>query len=153
MRFSYRGLRFVNTAALPLDRELAQRTEEVFGCPATEHIGMTETAGPMNVSVPPQTVKRGSVGPPVPGLEERVVDPDTGAELGPGMVGELQVRGPMVTVGYWNNPEANRAAAERAGAVHQSDLVDPRLWSDAQIKNRVDAFFEALAAHKAAAGR
>jgi len=110
MRFSYRGLRFVNTAALPLDRELAQRTEEVFGCPATEHIGMTETAGPMNVSVPPQTVKRGSVGPPVPGLEERLVDPDTGVELGPGVVGELQVRGPMVTVGYWNNPEANREA-------------------------------------------
>lgn len=39
------------------------------------------------------------------------------------------------------------------GLFIQSDLVDPRLWSDAQIKNRVDAFFEALAAHKAAAGR
>ncbi len=39
------------------------------------------------------------------------------------------------------------------GLFIQSDLVDPRLWSDAQIKNRVDAFFEALAAHKAAVGR
>jgi benzoyl-CoA reductase subunit B len=39
------------------------------------------------------------------------------------------------------------------GLFIQSDLVDPRLWSDAQIKNRVDAFFEALAAHKASAGR
>ncbi len=36
------------------------------------------------------------------------------------------------------------------GLFIQSDLVDPRLWSDAQIKNRVDAFFEALAAQKAA---
>ncbi len=39
------------------------------------------------------------------------------------------------------------------GLFIQSDLVDPRLWADAQIKNRVDAFFEALAAHKAATGR
>lgn len=35
----------------------------------------------------------------------------------------------------------------------ESDLVDPRLWSEAQIKNRVDAFFEALTARKAAAAR
>ncbi|MCS7172839.1 MAG: 2-hydroxyacyl-CoA dehydratase family protein [Armatimonadetes bacterium] len=39
------------------------------------------------------------------------------------------------------------------GLFIQSDLVDPRLWSDAQVKNRVDAFFEALAAHKAATRR
>ncbi len=36
------------------------------------------------------------------------------------------------------------------GLFIQSDLVDPRLWSEAQIKNRVDAFFESLAAHQAA---
>ena len=33
----------------------------------------------------------------------------------------------------------------------ESDLVDPRLWSEAQFKNRIDAFFEALGARKAAA--
>lgn len=129
--FRYRGLRFANTAALPLDAELARRAEEVFGCPATEHIGMTETAGPMNISVPPMRVKRGSVGPPVPGLEQRVLDPDTGRELGPGEVGELVVRGPMVTVGYWNNPEADREAF-LDGWFRTGDLVrfdeDGDLW-------------------------
>ncbi len=35
------------------------------------------------------------------------------------------------------------------GLFIQSDLVDGRLWSDAQMKNRVDAFFEALASRKA----
>ena len=39
------------------------------------------------------------------------------------------------------------------GLFIQSDLVDPRLWAEAQIKNRVDAFFEALASRRAAAGR
>ncbi len=110
IRFGYRGLRFLNTAGLPLDSQLARRASEVFGCPATEHLGMTESAGPMNISVPPQPVKPGSVGPPVPGLEERVVDPDTGVDLRPGEMGELLVRGPMVTAGYWNNPQANQEA-------------------------------------------
>lgn len=129
--FGYRSLRFLNTAALPLDRELARRAEAVFGCPATEHIGMTETAGPMNVAVPPQPVKLGSVGPPVPGLEQKVVDPDTGRELGPGAVGELLVRGPMVTVGYWNNLQANEEAFVD-GWFRTGDLVrfdeDGYLW-------------------------
>lgn len=39
------------------------------------------------------------------------------------------------------------------GLFIQSDLVDPRLWSDAPMKNRIDAFFEALASRKAGAGR
>ena len=39
------------------------------------------------------------------------------------------------------------------GLFIQSDLVDPRLWSEAQMKNRIDAFFEALASRKAASGR
>lgn len=39
------------------------------------------------------------------------------------------------------------------GLMIESDLVDPRLWSEAQMKNRIDAFFEALASRKAALGR
>ncbi|MCS7172833.1 MAG: acyl--CoA ligase [Armatimonadetes bacterium] len=121
--FAYRGLRFVNTAALPLDPELQQRAERVFGCPVTEHIGMTECAGLANLLLPPMPRKPRSVGPPVPNLEERVVDPDTGRDLGPGEVGELLVRGPMVTVGYWRNPEANEEAYLEEGWFRTGDLV------------------------------
>jgi acyl-CoA synthetase (AMP-forming)/AMP-acid ligase II len=120
--FRYRGLRFVNTAALPLDVEVRRRAERLFGCPVTEHIGMTECAGPMNIMIPPFPLKPRSVGLPVPNLEERVVDPDTGEDLAPGQVGELLVRGEMVTVGYWRDEEANRDAY-REGWFRTGDLV------------------------------
>ncbi len=120
---TYRGLRFINTAALPLDAGLRRRAEQAFDCPVTEHLGMTECAGLMNLTVPPYPVKAGSVGPPVPNLEERVVDPDTGQDLGPGGVGELVVRGPMVSRGYWRNPEADAEAYLEGGWFRTGDLV------------------------------
>lgn len=49
-----------------------------------------------------------SCGPPVRSQEVVVVDPDTGASLAEGMVGELWVRGPSVSVGYWRNEVATR---------------------------------------------
>jgi benzoyl-CoA reductase subunit B len=39
------------------------------------------------------------------------------------------------------------------GLFIQSDLVDPRMWSDAQLKNRIDAFIESLAGRRATAAR
>jgi fatty-acyl-CoA synthase len=47
------------------------------------------------------------LGKPVPGLEIRIVDPDTGAELKDREVGELEIRGTSVTPGYYKRPEAN----------------------------------------------
>src|SRR5690606_22488821 len=58
----------------------------------------------MNTSNPLEGERKpGTVGPPLPGVEVRVVD-DTGAKLGPGEIGNLQVRGPNVFVGYWKLP-------------------------------------------------
>jgi len=47
------------------------------------------------------------LGKAVPGLEIRIVDPDSGAELGDREVGELEIRGTSVTSGYYKRPEAN----------------------------------------------
>lgn len=52
----------------------------------------------------------------------RVVDPETGATLAPGQVGELQARGPGVTAGYYNKPEATAAAFTADGWLHTGDL-------------------------------
>jgi long-chain acyl-CoA synthetase len=62
----------------------------------------------------------GSCGRATPGVEVRVVRPD-GSDCRRGEVGEIVVRGPNVTVGYWNDPEAT-AQALRGGVYHTGDL-------------------------------
>jgi acyl-CoA synthetase (AMP-forming)/AMP-acid ligase II len=67
-------------------------------------LGMTETGGPhtierMDVDLPESL--RGSFGRPVPGLEHKVIDPETGAELPPGELGEIAVRGYSLMQGLY----------------------------------------------------
>jgi len=64
----------------------------------------------------------GSCGLPVVGVAVRIVDPATGADLGPGQEGELIVRGPNVMVGYHNKP-VETAAALKNGWYHTGDLA------------------------------
>jgi fatty-acyl-CoA synthase len=60
---------------------------------------------------------------PAPGLEARVVHPETGAPCEPGREGELQFRGAPVTRGYYNNPEETRAASTADGWFRTGDLA------------------------------
>jgi long-chain acyl-CoA synthetase len=79
-----------------------------------EGYGLTETA-PIATANPLQRAKMGSVGRPLPGVEVRIVDPD---ERG---VGEIAVRGPNITVGYFRNQSATQRAI-REGWLHTGDV-------------------------------
>lgn len=70
-----------------------------------------------------------SVGRPLPGYEAQVLDPATARPVPTGEVGELVVRGPAVTSGYWKLPDAT-AELTRGGWVHTGDLfrVDAEGW-------------------------
>ena len=82
-----------------------------FGCPMLELWGMTEVAGPATSHSPYWPPRYGSIGLPFPGVEIRLADlDDPGRPAAPGAAGELLVRGPLVTRGYWKNPEATAAA-------------------------------------------
>jgi acyl-CoA synthetase (AMP-forming)/AMP-acid ligase II len=62
-----------------------------------------------------------SVGPPVPVVDLKIVDPTTNEEVPAGKVGEILVKGPNVVQGYWNKPEAN-AQTFLDGWLHTGDL-------------------------------
>jgi acyl-CoA synthetase (AMP-forming)/AMP-acid ligase II len=85
--------------------------------------GLTDTA-PFATYLPAQMTrtKLGSAGIPMPFTEVRLVNTATGQTITAARTrGELLVRGPNVTPGYWNNPEATRAAFD-AGWFHTGDV-------------------------------
>jgi fatty-acyl-CoA synthase len=86
---------------------------------ASPIITMTSVNDPLEVRV-------ATVGSPLPGLEVRIVDPATGAEVAPGATGELCVRGHCVMAGYYHNPEATARAIDGEGWLHTGDLARRR---------------------------
>ncbi|WP_309235336.1 class I adenylate-forming enzyme family protein, partial [Streptomyces sp. TRM64462] len=101
---------------------LRQAFEEAFGAPLLDAYGSTETCGSITVNWPTGARVEGSCGLPVPGLNVRLVDPETGAEVGTDEEGEVWVSGPNVMLGYHNKPEET-AAALRDGWYRTGDLA------------------------------
>ncbi|WP_340108759.1 malonyl-CoA synthase [Pikeienuella sp. HZG-20] len=111
---------FVSGSA-PLLAETHRAFEARTGHRILERYGMTETG--MNTSNPYEGERRaGTVGMPLPGVELKVCDPETGAELPQGEVGVLEVRGPNVFKGYWGMPEKTAQELRPDGFFITGDL-------------------------------
>jgi malonyl-CoA/methylmalonyl-CoA synthetase len=96
--------------------------EERTGHRILERYGMTETN--MNTSNPYDGERRaGTVGHALPGVEIKVCDPKTGAELPTGEIGVLEVRGPNVFQGYWQMLEKTREELRENGFFITGDLA------------------------------
>ena len=101
-----------------LPRELSDAFEQKFGIRPIEAYGTTETSPVVAANLPPRRargdpdrlVREGTVGRPVPGVRAKVIDLDTGADLGLGERGMLWVTGPNVMKGYLGRPDATAEA-------------------------------------------
>ena len=82
--------------------------------------GLSETHT-VDTYMPHDAIRWGAHGKAVPGNEIRIVDPETGATLPPGEVGEITLRSPGNFKGYWNQPEAT-AKTLRQGWVWTGDM-------------------------------
>src|SRR5262249_20667935 len=85
--------------------------------------GLTETYGNCTVTDAAEAlnIRLASVGRPLPGVDLRIVDPETGKTLPQGEVGEIRVKG-YVTVGYYKDADKNRAAFDTDGYFITGDL-------------------------------
>jgi acyl-CoA synthetase (AMP-forming)/AMP-acid ligase II len=118
------SLRVVNSGAAPLGAELVEQVSERIGAVVMQGYGLTETSPVTHCNpIDPERVKPGTIGPPLPDTECRLVDPESGEELGAGERGELWVRGPQVMSGYLNNPEATSAMIDEDGWLHTGDVA------------------------------
>lgn len=117
------SLRYIVSGAAPLGAEVATELARRVGCEVSQGYGMTETSGVTHFDPPFDRHKPGSIGPPIPGTECRLVDPMSGCDAVPGQPGELWVRGPQLMVGYLNNPAATAATVDQAGWLHTGDVA------------------------------
>jgi len=105
-------------AALPV--EVLRGFETTFAATILEGYGLSETS-PLATFNRADRRKPGSIGLPVDGVELKLVDA-TGAEVGPGEVGEIAIRGHNVMKGYWRRPDAT-ATAIREGWFSTGDVA------------------------------
>ncbi|KAF8435471.1 putative quinone synthetase [Boletus edulis BED1] len=107
-------------------RNLAKNGDASFVTSAG--FGMTETCAgciydPIDVLATPPAYEFLELGTPISGCEMRIVNPEDGATLRPdGQSGELQVRGPMIFVRYYNNPEATSSSFVEGGWYRTGDV-------------------------------
>jgi fatty-acyl-CoA synthase len=106
---SLASLRGIAGGGAAMPEAVAKRLHDLTGLEFCEGYGLTETAAPTH-SNHPSRPKRQCLGIPICNTDARVIDPDTLKELGPGETGEIIASGPQVFTGYWNNPDASRAA-------------------------------------------
>jgi len=113
-------LRFCVSGGEALGRETAEAFQKAFGRPLMEGYGMTE-ASPVVSLNPPDAVRPGTVGKPLPWATLRIAD-ERGNAQPPGVPGELWIRGDCVMAGYYNRPDDTRQAI-RDGWLHTGDIA------------------------------
>ncbi len=117
-----RNMRLFVSGSAPLLTETHERWQRVTGHAILERYGMTETN--MTTSNPYDGDRRaGTVGFPLPEVDVKVCDPETGATLKQGEIGVLEVRGPNVFSGYWNLPEKTAEELREDGFFITGDLA------------------------------
>jgi malonyl-CoA/methylmalonyl-CoA synthetase len=114
-------MRLFVSGSAPLLAETFSAFHQRTGHHILERYGMTETG--MNTSNPLKGERRlGTVGFPLPGIELRIAD-DQGREVPKGETGIIEVRGPNLLKGYWNNPEKTAAAFRPDGFFITGDVA------------------------------
>jgi acyl-CoA synthetase (AMP-forming)/AMP-acid ligase II len=124
------SLQLLTAGAAPVGVEAARACAARLGCRVRQGYGMTELGGGSHIAPDVGPEKLDSIGPPLAGVECRLVDTETGADVAAGEPGELLIRSPSAMVGYLDNPEASAATVDGDGRLHTGDVatVDADGW-------------------------
>ena len=126
----FASLRTVVVGAEKLKKQIADSFEDKFGLRPLEGYGTTELSPVVSLNLPEELscgicqvgYKEGTVGRPIPGVEVKVVCPESGRELPAGQSGLLMVKGPNVMLGYLNR-EKETAEVLKDGWYDTGDIA------------------------------
>jgi long-chain acyl-CoA synthetase len=124
----FSSFRSIAYGASPITTTVLKRSLEVFRAPLFQVYGLTETTGAITELSStdhdpegPRAHLMRSAGKPYPWVEMKAVDPASGADLGPGQVGEIWTRSVQNSPGYWRKPADTAAAFDKDGWLHTGD--------------------------------
>ncbi len=110
-KYDLSSLRSIGSGGAPLPQDIAERLEQLTGHRLGGGWGMTETSPAGTSLLPGQRYTASLIGVPLPGIEMDIVALDDPRRvLAPGERGEIRIKGPNVTKGYWKRPEENEKA-------------------------------------------
>jgi fatty-acyl-CoA synthase len=148
--FDLSRIRLVMAVGVP--ERLRDMASRLPGAVHVSCVAMTESSAflSLNRTDDPLEKRVTTGGHPMPGMEVRVVDPETGADLPPGTPGELLFRGPTAFDGYFRDPERTAEVIDAAGWFHTGDLVvadaEGRLTFRSRLKDMLKVGGENVAA-------
>jgi acyl-CoA synthetase (AMP-forming)/AMP-acid ligase II len=118
-------LKRLSSGAAPLSAELTQQLEKKFPHVGfRQGYGMTESTSCITCHSPKYYAFKyaSTVGDIVPSTVVKIVDPDTGKELGYNQAGEILAKGPQIAMGYLKNPKATAESFDKDGFLHTGDI-------------------------------
>ncbi|MBT8214734.1 MAG: 4-coumarate--CoA ligase family protein [Acidimicrobiia bacterium] len=120
-QYDLSALRQIFSGAAPLGADVEAEAGARVGAEVVQGYGLTETS-PVTHATPPGKGRSGSIGVTISNTDVRIIDPETGDDLGVGENGEVLIKGPQVMKGYLNNPDATAECIDDEGWFHTGDV-------------------------------
>jgi len=122
-KFDLTSLRTGTCGGADCNPDMLERCASAFPIPQVCQVyGQTETSTLIAAPEADDPLRFSTTGPPLPGFDVRIIDPDTGGVLPPNRIGEIQARGSMIMLGYHNQPKATAEALIDGGWLRTGDL-------------------------------
>ena len=120
-KVDFSSLRVTLAGGMAVQHAVAERWQQVTGVPLCQAYGLTETSPAATINLLDLKTFNGSIGLPISSTELSIRD-DSGQEVSRGQVGEICLRGPQVTQGYWQRPQETALIFHPDGFLRTGDM-------------------------------